>query len=293
MFKGFADKLQLPLTTDAQIDFAMERFFEVLYRDEESNYLGQCVLYGWCWVHGLPTRNASVLPLSRQSLRGWRSLEPTGSKDPCPWEVALLLAKWFIDQKLVIMAAWIVITFDCYLRPSEGLQLKRCNILRPAVAVSPAYRHWSLVVCPSEDTKVTKTGSRDDSLVVGIAERKWVAKVVENLWRRRKEGEPLFPLTLAQVGAHLREATSDLEIKALNITAHSMRHGGPSNDVYRGNLSLYEVRRRGRWRAEASVARYEKHARLQLQLNRLSTDQQRLAQQASRTVEAALLAAKF
>ena len=41
------------------------------------------------------------------------------------------------------------------------------------------------------------------------------------------------------------------------------RHSGASLDRLEGNLSLAEVQRRGRWRSEASVRRYEKRALVQ------------------------------
>eukprot|EP00959_Pyramimonas_sp_CCMP1952_P107758 2253266-Pyramimonas_sp.AAC.1 len=41
-----------------------------------------------------------------------------------------------------------------------------------------------------------------------------------------------------------------------------MRHGGASDDALRQTRSLEEIKRRGRWAADTSVKRYEKHARV-------------------------------
>ena len=53
------------------------------------------------------------------------------------------------------------------------------------------------------------------------------------------------------------------------ITTHpySVRHGGASSDALWRTRSLIEIQKRGRWRSEKSVRRYEKHSRLLTKLS--------------------------
>ncbi len=44
----------------------------------------------------------------------------------------------------------------------------------------------------------------------------------------------------------------------LRIDSYSLRHGGASDDRLTDRRSLAEVTRRGRWRSDASLRRYEK-----------------------------------
>ena len=74
---------------------------------------------------------------------------------------------------------------------------------------------------------------------------------------------PLFPtLTSVTYRAAMSAATKALKIEHLRFTPHSVRHGGPSTDMYEGCRGLDEIQKRGRWGCRESVIRYEKHARL-------------------------------
>ena len=70
----------------------------------------------------------------------------------------------------------------------------------------------------------------------------------------------------------MAKAVSALNLTALKITPHCMRHGGASVDALCGKL-LPEIQRRGRWAAASSVKRYEKTGRLLKQLEKMSKTQ--------------------
>ena len=52
------------------------------------------------------------------------------------------------------------------------------------------------------------------------------------------------------------------KITVSELVLYQARHSGPSIDRARGIRSLQKIKRRGRWSAESSVQRYERHARL-------------------------------
>lgn len=68
---------------------------------------------------------------------------------------------------------------------------------------------------------------------------------------------------------------------------YRLRHGGASMDYWEKHRSIVEIQKRGRWRATASVRRYEKGGRLSQLLNSLPSHTQELATWASENIEQA------
>ena len=66
------------------------------------------------------------------------------------------------------------------------------------------------------------------------------------------------------------------------------RHSGASLDRLEWRFSLEEVRKRGRWRSSASVARYEKRALVQDVLFRMKTSDRAYCLRAERAIEGVL-----
>ena len=293
VFARFCRGQGLRTQSIGDVDKAMESYFEKLYNDGEPSYAARATLYGWIYSRmpqAVGRTKAEKFPLARASLAGWENLEPTQTQDPAPWEAVLLIASWLLQRSLWA-AVVTVLLFDTYCRPGEMLGLVREHLLRPVRRVGAHYNKWGLVICPQEELKGTKTNKRDDSVIIGINDRAWVAELCPEIWRLAKKGESLFDMSLATLERLFREACSALELKKLRITPHSLRHGGPSTDRYRGHLNLLEIKRRGRWASEASVVRYERHAKLLRQLGKLSPKQQAAARKAAREVPRKLVEA--
>jgi integrase len=67
-------------------------------------------------------------------------------------------------------------------------------------------------------------------------------------------------------------ACLQLGVPASNVIhLYRLRHGGASHDAAEKVRSLEEIQKRGGWRSFSSVARYSKPARLNAQINALST----------------------
>jgi hypothetical protein len=289
-FTAFALTLGAILSCIEDVDRALEKYFETLFIQGSSQYVASCTLCGWAFLNpAMSTKPRHHFPLSKAALKGWKNLEPGGSKDPCPFEVCLMIAGWFLDKGFVMMAAFVVLCFDTYVRPGVMSVLKRSNILTPSSHVHAGYKHWSLVLSPSVEGVPTKVGEFDDSLIVGSKGREWISKVLEKLWRHSNPNATLFSFSLREIETQFRNASAALGLGLLKLSPHTLRHGGPSHDIYFELRSLAEVQRRGCWKALASVKRYEKHACLQRQLNKLTAAQQLAARQASLSVPARLL----
>ena len=86
------------------------------------------------------------------------------------------------------------------------------------------------------------------------------------LGARRMQVLPLS-LDLGRVRRRLATLCSSSVVeRARTDTTHTLRHGGPSHDVWVGARDLHQVQKHGHWAAFASVSRYEKHARLLRQI---------------------------
>ena len=154
-----------------------------------------------------------------------------------------------------------------------------------------AYRQVSVLIRPaalidSVAAPTTKSGEYDDTVIVGEkasvdANSGWVADVLASLKAKTPATRPILPLTMADSERIFKEAISGCQLQTLRCTPHCCRHGGPSTDVAIAVRDLRAVQRRGRWKGDASVRRYEKTGRLHRQLARLTAVDMKKAKRAA------------
>ena len=145
-----------------------------------------------------------------------------------------------------------LIQFMCYLRPSELLSLRVGQVVSPVKGAGT--KHWALLLAPEEECMSSKTQQFDESVLMDWPELPGLRgrPKEEMLWARsQKEYSTAFAKWAEVSGVHV-----------LAAHPYSARHGGASWDALLKRRSLQEIQARGRWRAEQSVRRYEKHARL-------------------------------
>ena len=122
---------------------------------------------------------------------------------------------------------------------------------------------YSIVIRSSEIGVPTKTQTFDDSVVIDRSDLAWMDSWWAVLRRGCPPEAPLFPnITQEQYSKDIKLALEKVGAAALHPTAYSMRHGGPSWDFMTKSRTLEEIQRRGRWRVAASVARYQKSAKM-------------------------------
>ena len=176
----------------------------------------------------------------------------------------------------VLTAALVVINFDCYLRPSEGLGLRRKDVSAPSRAA--AAKGWALNIAPLNE-KMAKNRRYDDGVTVGVHDRQWICGILRMLCRSLPSDAYLFRnLDLATVEGFFRAASDHL---GWTVVAHGMRHAGPSHDAYVHGVDLLDLQARGRWLCAESVRTYAKPARLLRSLARLSSEQVRQGRRVS------------
>ena len=291
-FEAWASKHDMDLHSDDEAAHAMGRYFSELAADGESLQTGRHCLYGYMLFRRTRLwRDPKAFGEARAALRGWTRRCPTGVRDPAPVEVAFQIASFLVDSD-PLMALAICVQVDTYSRPSELLAVLKEDVLQPQPRAGRSYaRRWGLTLAPSTRRATTKTGQQDESLEVGILDRKFVAQALAVRWARARRGDRLFPFTLAQYERGVSSAVKALQLGKLKIVPHSFRHTGPSTDAWTGTLDDHAIQMRGRWASVLSAKRYRKHAMLLRQLRRLTPGQQTAARRALASLPAKLLKA--
>ena len=182
-----------------------------------------------------------------------------------PWIVVAMICVEMMRLGEPAMAYWTMLSFWCYLRPSECMRLRRKDLVPPVAGVS---RHWSLVIAPSEaGILTTKVGEQDDSVMWDCPDVQWFSEMLREL-RANGSTEKVWSFDYSNLVQVWRSAC-----RALRLTAYvpyQLRHGGPSHDRLQQYRSLEAIQKRGRWKQLRSVARYEKAGRVAQEAMKLS-----------------------
>ena len=79
----------------------------------------------------------------------------------------------------------------------------------------------------------------------------------------------LLHLNLNEFHKMFTEAAARCGLSCLQPVPYQLRHGGVSHDLQENFRDLMSAKARGRWIADSSMRRYEKHGLLAKQLQRL------------------------
>ncbi|CAE7239903.1 unnamed protein product [Symbiodinium sp. CCMP2592] len=270
------------------LDQALAEHLEDLYRDGEdlatARYAVAAALF---FRPELRSPAMTHLPKVKQSLAGWSKLCPPRSRLPIPYAVVALLALHALSLGLLEIAIYLLLTFSLYMRPSEGLRLRKKDVVRPS-SRQAGFQHWSVVLHPLE---VGVTQEFDECLQLDLPYHQPLGPATYKLLRlHQKRGEEhIFTITLENVTQFLERAQIELELKGLGeLQPYRLRHGGASHDFVSKLRDLASIQMRGRWRSQSSVRRYQKGGRLTQLMQTLPPHVKRAAESAVRKLPAAL-----
>ena len=105
---------------------------------------------------------------------------------------------------------------------------------------------------------------------------------------KNRNADRLFGFTQQIFAKEFRAAAERLNLGHMMPHSYQLRHSGPSHDMQQKLRSLLEIKIRGRWRADASLRRYQKEGRLAQQLGLLPLGLRRRAVAAPRLLGAHL-----
>ena len=269
--QSFCDAMGITELAKVDLD-ALDRFlieyFEQQYFEGNGQDVAEKLLAALQYVDPRVTLRApSSVPRAVRASRGFKRLAPGFSRSPLPWVALMALmggasAAHFDDLVLALL-----VQFKGYLRPSELLGLKVKDIIFPVLGAQS--RSPTLLLAPYEDLRPSKTGVFDESVVLDVQDIPALEYALRDAVRDRSPKVHFFNLSYREYTEQFKRVCELTGVDILEPHLYSLRHGGSSHDYLVKKVPLDEVKRRGRWRADQSVRRYEKASLVAREVSRL------------------------
>ncbi len=109
-------------------------------------------------------------------MQGFSRLCPKGLRKPKPFPMIATMAAGLLHRRQRRRAIWVLIGHGGYLRPSENIKLRKCDLIMPRGTLTS---HWSLLIAAQELGKVTKIGEMDDSVLWDTPYLHWLTPAFE------------------------------------------------------------------------------------------------------------------
>ena len=140
------------------------------------------------------------------------------------------------------------------------------QLVAPTPAAGLQYLNWSIIIAPEELEVPGKTGGWDENVVVDTDPelRPLLAAIAAN----RHPSAPLWG-TSAEDNALFSTVAAALHLGQLQLCRYALRHGGASEDLLTFKRDLAAIKKRGRWKTDASLRRYAKEAKLARELQKV------------------------
>ena len=130
--------------TDAQLDRHVTAYITHLYDHDFDLSAAAYTIYGLQLLRCNDQRG--LLAGARQSLAGWRKMNPGKMRMPVPEEFLWDLGTFAVEEGRLDVAMNLTLQYDGSMRPSECLSLHSSQICPPA---GKRYPHWAIVIPPS------------------------------------------------------------------------------------------------------------------------------------------------
>ena len=251
-FSRFED---LNRVSNEAIDESLVRFFERDFFLGEQAHRGAKVLAAL--MHAEPRfgrRGDRRVPRAWRALKGWRRLAPGRSRRPEPLCFWAGMANEMVKKGESRMALFLLLSVSTYLRPSSMLALGPDSFLAPGGPQG----FWSLLAHPAERGVPDKIGEFDHSMLLDSAWLQFISPLLRSLAAQTGQ-RSVWGFTYWDYLKVFNASAASLGVRAV---PYQTRHSGASIDRESRVRTLGEVKQRGGWKADSSVMRYDKHARL-------------------------------
>lgn len=198
------------------------------------------------FVPELPER----LPLFKRALQGWRRLDPANQRSPLSKTCTGAIAHWFAEHGEMQAAAATVLSFDGFFREEDWSRLcgRDVSVQGADVAITLGVMSRGEKCKTGYDQGVLLTTDLAKGIAIGLK-------------AQCADTDRLFSLSEDDYRARFHHAVGALDLpppdNGLPWVPHCLRHGGAS-EAFRAGMSVDEIKLRGRWRNDKSVARYTK-----------------------------------
>ena len=186
------------------------------------------------------------LPRAAQAQRGWAKLFPGQSYPPLTWELAVTIAVQLARNGNTRHGIGVVLAFDCLLRVSELVALRREDVMDSGDARAGFEHRGTMLLL-----RHTKTGKNKSVAVLDPS----VIELLRGLVRTTAPGARLFPFSAASFRRSLKGTCAHLGLSARYVP-HSLRHGGATRYYHVFGWSVEDVMERGRWASTKSAKLY-------------------------------------
>ncbi|CAK0862131.1 unnamed protein product, partial [Prorocentrum cordatum] len=203
----------VPAVADVgQSDKLLVEYMEFLFLDGAAVSAARYALYGVAWTLDFPIKPPSCCALAKATLRAFFRRAPEKSRGPPCEEMLWLFVDFFIQHELHLVGFSAVLAWDCYLWPSEAIELRKGDLCPPVTGASIQKR--SITVAPSARDRPAKNRQVDTGVVAAWQDRRWMEPLLKSVFERTKPGELLFRgLTLAAVEKAFNQASDHLGYK--------------------------------------------------------------------------------
>ena len=256
-FLDYAQCRGLDVSKAETVDKLMVQYMNLCYLGGHQAFVGDRLIASWLHHHPQYSKaGVKRIPRALRCLKGWRRLCPGRSRVPYPLAIWCGVACLMMEAGFPKMAVFVMLALSTYSRPSELLRLRRFSLIPPATGVTGS---WSLLLSPEELQQASKTGDYDVSVLLDSPYTNcWVTNVLKSL-KKGASSARLWDFDYSQYLAVFKRCAKKMDIP---LEPYHSRHSGPSIDRSRKYRSQLEVQKRGQWKSNKSVVRYEKAARL-------------------------------
>ena len=254
-FRKFANVptlLDIPVT---DIDDPLVDYMDRQIRHGVSAARGMKLIAGI--VHGQPKvakGGPHTLSRSWRALKGGQNLCPSTSRLPEAWPIWCAIINGLVMAGRFDMALFICLMWSTYARPIQLMALEPEYLYPPSRVAT----FWTVQLNPEVEGVPSK--AKEFDVTIELDHDWWprlapMLDVLRGLPRGRRVWEFGYPKLAATVQKVARGLGFDLVVC-------QARHSGASSDMATRKRTLPEVKKRGDWKADRSVVRYEKGARL-------------------------------
>lgn len=191
----------------------------------------------------------------RRALKGWERARPVVKRPPLVWPLAVAMALYLTQRGYPACGVAVVLGHHAYLRIGELLDARVRDLVLPRAACMGFDNADAFLNLPK-----TKAGVPQD-VVLWDDDVTWLAAVAARAApaNEPRDVEPrearLFPVSEHTFRKRFAAAAAAWGVPP-TVTPHSLRHGGATHDHVTGRLTAAQIRTRGRWQSDKSMAHY-------------------------------------
>ena len=184
----------------------------------------------------------------------------------------------------------LLLGFHLYLWPSEITGVRWKHAISPAgVHCGGGSRWWAIILHLYEEGHPSKTNVYDECVMIDQDQFRSQESILQPTEKEKDPNARMLELKHHTSFASLFDhAARRLKLAPKPVT-YQIRHSCPSHDRANHLRPVAEVKKRGRWASDSSVARYEKAGRVNEVFNKLGVETQQFCVDSVRFCGAALL----